>query len=507
MKKVIELIRVSTESQADETRASIPTQHAINRRTEQTFGLEIVYSITIIDVSGARILAAPEMQDLLRRMESPEIHGVVCYAFNRLMRPENYADYAILQAFVDTKTVLYLPSGLRDFSSRSGRLLGTIEAAMAGQDRLDFLANVWNAKEEKRHQGEFPQSAVCLPTGVGYDRAKGKKGWHYTGDAEKVRAAFRLMLAGNTSYWEVGRIVGIEPPALRNILRNPIYTGWRVITEQRDHSSNAQRVKAGGRQGDRPKIKRDPDKVVRVRVISEPLVSEEDFNRLQQILELKNKRHWRSRPDYKHRFTYNGFLLCGVCGQLVYTKYRRRDYYLCKARKQCGTHYMRKDKLESKLDELFSARLTDEGFIREFNDETVRRFESRTDHTRIARLEATLGKLENKRERIKDAFFDGEIERPERDSRLAGIEREVDATRELLLKERPPEVLSAQMLSHLFAPFKMWEFLKRDDKRQILSTITPDIRVADYRVHGLYINLPRGTDVNHTDTDSSPPRA
>lgn len=77
MKKVIELIRVSTEGQAAEDRASIPAQRAVNRRTCAQYGLEIGSSIEISDVSGARVLFAPEMKRLVEAMQSPEIHGVV----------------------------------------------------------------------------------------------------------------------------------------------------------------------------------------------------------------------------------------------------------------------------------------------------------------------------------------------------------------------------------------------------------------------------------------------
>ena len=42
-KKVIELIRVSTEGQAAEDRAGIPAQREINRRTARAYGLEITH--------------------------------------------------------------------------------------------------------------------------------------------------------------------------------------------------------------------------------------------------------------------------------------------------------------------------------------------------------------------------------------------------------------------------------------------------------------------------------
>ena len=132
MKNVIELIRVSTEGQASEDRAGIPAQRDANHRTARAYGLTIVKSIEIVDVSGAAVLSSPQMQELLRMMESPEIHGVVAKEFSRLMRPEKFTDYALLQQFIDTGTVLYLPDGPIDLASKSGRLLGTIRAALAG---------------------------------------------------------------------------------------------------------------------------------------------------------------------------------------------------------------------------------------------------------------------------------------------------------------------------------------------------------------------------------------
>ena len=139
MKNVIELIRVSTEGQAAEDRAGIPAQRAANRRTAAQNGLKIARTIEIADVSGAAVLRSPEMQELLRLIESPEIHGVVVKEFSRLMRPENFADYALLQAFADTATVLYLPEGPIDFRSKYGRLFGALRAAIAGLERTEIL--------------------------------------------------------------------------------------------------------------------------------------------------------------------------------------------------------------------------------------------------------------------------------------------------------------------------------------------------------------------------------
>ena len=55
-KKAIELIRVSTQGQAGDGRASIPAQRAINQRTAGAYGLEIVDTIELVNVSGAAVL-------------------------------------------------------------------------------------------------------------------------------------------------------------------------------------------------------------------------------------------------------------------------------------------------------------------------------------------------------------------------------------------------------------------------------------------------------------------
>src|SRR5437879_5994571 len=105
MKKVIELVRVSTEGQAADDRGGIPAQRAANRRTAANYGLTIIETVELIDVSGAAVLYDSEMQRLLREIGRAEIHGVVTREFSRLMRPDNYADYAILQRFAETDTL------------------------------------------------------------------------------------------------------------------------------------------------------------------------------------------------------------------------------------------------------------------------------------------------------------------------------------------------------------------------------------------------------------------
>src|ERR1035438_1753064 len=488
MKKVIELIRVSTENQAATDRASIPAQRTVNRRTCQQYGLEIVKSIELSDVSGASVLLAPEIQELMRVMQSPEIEGVVAREFSRLMRPENFADYALLQAFSDSRTVLYLPEGPIDLNSKTGRLMGTIRAAIAGMERTEILERVWSAKEEKRRRGELAQSSIVLPFGVGYEKGRG---FYYEPKAELVREAFKQFLAGNQSYKQLAKMVGVTPRGMHIILRNPIWTGWRVIDKKRDPSGAGKYVGTNERQADRRKIDRADEDVIRVRVIENPLITQQEFETVQKIMDLKQRKHWRSRPGYEHRFTYNGFLTCSICGEVVHTALAGRDYYACKGRRTdhlCQSNYMGRERLEGVLDGLFAKRLTSPQFLEGCVDQVLQRTELRESATKIERLTAEVDQLRRKRERVIDGFIEGVIENGERDRRLAAIDDGIRLAQGALNREEGSPALAPEQLIEAFAPLAEWEFWTRDQKRQILSTMVPDIRVADYKIDSIGLN-------------------
>lgn len=484
-KRCLELLRVSTVGQADDSHASIPSQKVINRRTADQYGLTIVRSIEMAGVSGTAVLLAPEMQEMIRLMADPEIHGVVAREFSRLMRPENYADYALLQVFVDSATVLYLPDGPIDFASNDGRLIGTLKASIAGNVRREMLKAAWESREVKRRKGELAQSRICLPFGV--DNSKDQ--WWYTADAERVKEAFRLVLSGETSYFEIGKKVGISAQSLTYMLKNPIYMGWRIIDKKRDMTAAGKYPTKGGRQGDRRKIKRNPDEVIRVQVISDPLVSESDFNLVQNILGMKKAFHWRTAPGYEQRYTYNGYLDC-TCQAPVYSKLGRHDYYVCKLR--CGTKYMRRDRLDPYLDQLFAKQLSSEKFLRRIAKS------KRQPQSNIEQVRKQLESLTAKRERVLDAYFDNVISESERDRKIVEIEREKQIFSDLLRRDEPAQV-DAETLAKQFKVFRQFDLLSRDQKRRLLNTITPRIIVANYQVEGMFCGLSGGGQTIHRD--------
>jgi DNA invertase Pin-like site-specific DNA recombinase len=501
-KKVIELIRVSTAEQAGDDRASIPAQRAANRRTAEVYGLAITKSIEMTDVSGTAVLRAPEMQELLRLIQSPEIHGVVVREFSRVMRPDNFGDYVLFQAFQETGTLLYLPDGPLDLNTKTGKLVAGLRAIIAGNELSEIRERVWSAKEEMRRAGKHTQGHVCLPFGVGYSK---EQGFFYKPEAEQVREAFRRLLSGETSYTELAKPLGFTPQGMHTIFTNAIYNGWRIYDKKRNMAPGARRYCAGGRQGDRPKVRRDPDEVIRVKVIADPLVSDEEFQRAQEIVATKTRRHWKHRPGVKHNFTYNGFLQCAECDSSIYGKDASGFYYACRRRfwnktGKCMTSWMRRERLEEKLDGIFAERLTDRKFITGLLSDFEGRSDAASARDRSVRLESEIKKLREKRGKVLDAFFENVLSREDRDQRLSEIDMRLRLTEEMLMREAPTPQVTLQSLMTAFAPLFDWQFMDRESKRRILAVTVPEIRVSNYQVRGISVTSPGfcGADVTRS---------
>ncbi len=430
-KAVIELLRVSTESQAGEDKAGLAAQRAANRRTAAKFGLEIIDTIELVDVSGTSVLYAPGYQRLLEMIADPNVDGIVAKEFSRLVRPESWEDGVILQRFVDTGTLLYLPDGPLDPSTRQGRILATLQGLMAGLEGSLIRERMMAGKEAMRRSGRWAAGNQCLPFGVGYDRPNHR--FFYKPETEKVREVFRQFLAGNQNYDQLSTILNMSRGSARNVLENPIYTGWLVIDEKRDLSPAAKKVGPDGRRRDRRKIERTPEEVIRQRVIDEPLISEADFDRVQDLICQKAEHNIRMRQKVGE-FTYNGFLWCGKCGERLHTfrNQFQRHYYICSGKKRkddagnflCQySRYQSRDKLEPILDHLFAEQLTDRKFLHRLYDCQMVQAERRGSQSRLVRLRANIDRLESKRRRITDLYLDGELSKDERTSKLVSLDR------------------------------------------------------------------------------------
>jgi site-specific DNA recombinase len=466
--RVAEVIRVSTLAQAGEDRFGIPAQRAENSQTVKHNGLQLVRSFQIKGVSGADMLDDPNTQELIRMMDAGMLDGVVCREFSRLMRPDDYGDWAILKAFQRNNVVLYLPSGPLDLNDKNGRFLATNLAAMAAYERAMIRERTMSGKKQAMKEGR--KVASRLSYGVGYD--KDAKRWFYTENAQRVVEAFKMVLAGR-SLWDIAQHLGVTPTGAKAILNNEIYVGWVV------YGKNPQRRRILG------------GETVRKQVISEPLISRETFNYARKILETTRATH--KKRCVKGWAKYNGFLFCDRCGTLL-TPWRGKIrgkvycYYVCRRRLREHPHFgecdlprLSYETTERTLDHFVSEQLTSHAFAARLAVELENRNKNPHDKraARIGQLQKQQRSLGAKRDKILESFYDGDITRGEKTARIAQVTERLASLSSELGVEQSAELpmMQTKQIEAMFGVLSDWEFLEREEARRLLSVTIPRFRV------------------------------
>ena len=376
------LVRVSTSEQAASDRSGLDRQRRSIAGVVSSKGYEVVEAIELIDVSGTSILHAPEIARLIERIENREIDVLLASEMSRIIRPDDLSSFGFLETCRRNGVVVDLGGTVHDFDSPEGFLSGGILALLGGHERMSMLRRMMASKEAKRARGENPQGRITLPLGIDYDREAAKYG--YNERIISVIEAFRLVdEEGIRNLSEIGRRCGIHQCNVRNILRNEIYRGERVYNKFRDQSRKG--IKASGRQGDRPKIVRPPDRVIRVRVFSveEQAVSDERFERVQHVLQGIRENHEIFVAERHEGNLLSGVGRCGFCAERLYAKRRNRrladnsstkGHYICRSAHEstrgkpghgaCKQGWVRKEELEELTEAFVTRFLADPDFVK-----------------------------------------------------------------------------------------------------------------------------------------------
>jgi len=438
--RVIALLRVSTEEQAADDRAGLDRQQTVIDRTVIAHNLEVVRTVTLIDVSGNNVLLNGEFQSILRAVQAREVDGVVVADQDRFVRADDLSALAALDVLKKAKAKLYTGGHTHDYSTNAGIFMSQLSAVVAGLELRTIKERMQGGKEEKRKAGKCPGSIITLPRGVGYDRKAER--WHYIDeDVAAVQDAFRLIdEEGVTNISELARTVGIHYRTLHNILRNPIYTGWRVIDKKR---GDEKYHRADGKQADRKKVARDEP--IRNKVIDEPAVSQERFDRVQAILDNKGTK-WRRERIAAEINLGTGIAVCGHCGRRLYASSgKRKDgkirvgYYYCSAndylsRKKgtsCPQHNIPKPVLDETLVKFAAEYLASEEFIGKLAEKLHAPVSA---STRPA-LEKKLADIDRRKKRLLDGYEDGAIELADYKSRKAELDNEAGTISRLIQSE------------------------------------------------------------------------
>jgi DNA invertase Pin-like site-specific DNA recombinase len=498
MKQAIQLLRVSTEGQAAEDRNGLAAQRAACTRLAGQHGLTVTHTVELVDVSGSAIMATREMQHLIKLLQTDQYHGLVVREFSRVLRPTNY-DYYLFGVMAETRCTLYCESGTIEPWTSTGRMMVAMHGVIAANELDTIRTRMMAGKEAMRRAGRWAAGARCLPVGVDYDRASGK--FTYNALAQKVQRAFKAFLAGQTNYDALSRLLGSSRGTARNVLTNPIYAGWLVYDRKRDDRRKYRTTRPDGHHTDRPKVARAADEVIRVRVMKEPLISQRDFDRVQQMVHTKASANLKQRQKVG-AFTFNGFLWCSKCGARLHTFRNQfnRFYYICSNKKHKNgdgdvlcphTGYMNRDKLEAQLDALMGKVLGSPAQLQRVACAYKAQLAKNDSRAAVVQAQQELKRLQAKRTRVLENYEDGCMAKAERDDKLKALSGQLRSAEETLVKASPVQpTWNAAQLARLLEPLASWPVLGRTERRQLLTALELRVEVADYAVRGVWLGSP-----------------
>ncbi len=266
-------------------------------------------------VSGDSIEGRPQIQNLLRAIEGRAYTGVFCMDIDRLARGDTIDQGIIARAFRISETKIITPKKVYDPNSEFDEEYFEFELFMARREFKIIGRRIQRGRIESAKEGRFIGSAAPY----GYDKVKIKGDKGYTlepnpNEAKVVQLIYEMYLKGDGKSVIAKKLdlMGIKPRSEKpwssstvvNILKNPVYIGkvrwgYRKYTKELTDGSVI-------------KHREKNENCVYVDGLHPPIVSEDDFNRVQQTL--KQRTNAPVKSDLSLKNPLSGLIYCGKCG-------------------------------------------------------------------------------------------------------------------------------------------------------------------------------------------------
>lgn len=284
-------------------------------------------------VSGESIAARPEMQKLLRAVETGVAAGVLCMEVERLARGDTSDQGIVAKTFKYSNTKIITPSKIYDPSDEFDETFFEFGLFMSRQEYKTINRRLQRGRQASLQEGKY--IAGTAPYGYERIKLKGQKGYSLAivpEQAEIVRSVFDWfaneglggsLIARRLDEQNVPSPTGGHwaPYSIRDMIKNPTYAGYvrwsaRPVKKQ---------MRDGALIETRPS---NPDAQV-YKGIHEPIITQELFDRANEVL---NK---RSHPPLKPTDTIQnplaGLMFCSKCGRAMLRRpvKRGRTILLC----------------------------------------------------------------------------------------------------------------------------------------------------------------------------------
>ena len=279
-------------------------------------------------VSGDTIAARPQMQRLLRLVETGEYSGVICMEIARLARGNTQDQGVVSETFRWSGTKIITPDKTYDPSDDADDDFFSFSLFLSRQEYKNINRRLNRGRMASLDEGKY----IAGTAPYGYEKYKlpKQKGYSLRPNPETaaiVKRIFDLYTVGepnekgvltSVGTYRIARRLnaeGIPSPggtlwsadAVRSILKNPAYKGdlrwhWRPLTK---------RMENGVLKLSTPT---NPNATIR-KGIHEPLVSEEMWDKAQEIR--TTSKHISVPGNRTQQNPLTGLLYCGKCGHAI----------------------------------------------------------------------------------------------------------------------------------------------------------------------------------------------
>ncbi len=382
--------------------------HDDKKVTEKSTGEQLLECQTLADREGLTITwqceesksakkpnVRPKYAELVKLIERGHIDGILCWHVNRLARNMDEGGH-LVQLMIDGK-LKEVRTPHATYKTGDNIWPIVLEAANATQQSLDLVQVVRRSMEGNFRAGGWNHKAPPGYLNV-RDRLNSKRG-SIAKDPERfplIRKAWDLMLTGTVTVQNVrdeleswGYLVretlnlSLRPLRYGSVIamfRNPFYVGY--VRER----------------GELVKGKH------------EPMVTLDEFRRVQQILALHT-----SHAKRVHTHDYTGFMQCGYCGQLITAECKRLKsriwevYHCSDTYDRCTQRGMSWDAVKLEISSLLQGVTYDPAALAIAAEEVKQALATKQDAFRVKReqVRKSLQEAERRLQRLTEMWLSG----------------------------------------------------------------------------------------------------
>lgn len=271
-------------------------------------------------VSGDSIEARPVIQQLLKRIEDPNVLGVWVIDIQRLTRGDLGDQNTIIKTFKYTNTLILTPDKEYNLNNTADEEYLIDKLSYSRKEYTEIKRRLSNGRKDSVSEGKFISS---IPP-YGYERYKlrGQKGWSLKINEEQakvVRLIFKLCSNGKGTFEIASHLnsLGIKTAknsiwrknGIREMLHNETYCGF--VKWQERHKVNYV-VNGIIKQ---KTIRSKKGQYILAKGLHEPIISKDDFDLIQKIL--KNNSNKYVKSDKKLLNPLAGILRCECCNKVL----------------------------------------------------------------------------------------------------------------------------------------------------------------------------------------------